>query len=107
MRAGLLPARLRSADLAIPLVEHGYERLRVERWLDRVIRNQAGIFRSSELLDGILALLWRHLDRHMINCRAWIHVAVIVHERLLLGLEQIADQLQQDVDLFLRHAFGN
>ena len=57
------------------------------------------IFRPSEFLDGVLALLRRHLERHVVDRRPRIHVAVVVHVRLLLRLKQIGDQLQQHVDL--------
>ena len=44
------------------------------------------------------------VDRHVLDGRAGIHVAVVIHEGLLLGLQNEGDELQQHPELLGRDA---
>src|SRR3954470_9537119 len=102
--SAILLLHLGSTDLTVPLVEHRDERLGIERRLGRIVGDQARIFRTAEVLDRLLALGRRHVEGDAVDRRSRIHVAVVIHEGLLLGLEQERHQLQHDLELVLRDA---
>ena len=65
------------------------------------VGDQAVVLGAAVLGDDILARLGRHVERHVLDRRPGVEVALVVGDRLLLGLEHPGDEPDDSGQLVL------